>query len=604
MDKEHFKDCAPEETVAKLKNILSDMKIEVEEQLILKSSIDTHSMRVLFKGSNFGTNGKGVSEKYCAASAYAELFERYQNDLMIIWKNSHSEKYGFYRAFDECIMSTAEIVSEMNSFMQFYFEKRNMKDSKFEEKVDAINVVQRMDYWLYQLDGKYVTVPFYSVKNDNVAYLPHNIYSAYYGSNGMCAGNTYAEALVQGLAEIFERVAQKRIFIEKPTLPDIPESYIKKFPLIDKMYQSLQKNENYIYYLKDCSFGGKYPVAALIVISKNTGQFGVKLGCHPNYGIAMERCFTEAAQGRDVYEYSHSSTIDFYNNDVDMDYNICNSFKIGDAQWPYQIFGTDFTYEFVEPKDVLSYNNNDLLKQWLHMLMEDGYDVLIRDVSYLGFPSFHIIIPGLSELQDADDTKFRALQTKLYAHNLLSDVSSITKQNIRYLIAVFDYFKKVLMENRMSEYYPRVLEFDYPAQEIASDMNYMSAMCYAFLEEYHNAASLMLHIYNISERIYPNTKNTTFYHAVYYYFSAMANLENHEKAMNYLHIFYDDKICEKIYNIFCDKFSIFTKQYPHSEEYETIENTAFKVINENRQKLFDCQVISGINQENLRELFI
>lgn len=48
------------------------------------------------------------------------------------------------------------------------------------------------------------------------------------------------------------------------------------------------------------------------MIEKNTGKFGFKLGAHPDYGIAMERCFTEAAQGRDIYEYAQRCLFDFY----------------------------------------------------------------------------------------------------------------------------------------------------------------------------------------------------------------------------------------------------------------------------------------------------
>lgn len=604
MDKEHFKECAPEETVAKLKSILSEMGIETEERAVLTSSIGTHSMRVIFKGSNFGTNGKGVSGNYCSASAYAELFERYQNDLMIAWKNTRSEKYGFYRVFDERIMTTPEIVTEMNSFMQFYFKKRGLEQATFEEKVDAFNRVQRMDYWLYQLDGQYVTVPFYSVKNDSVVNMPYNTYSAYYGSNGMCAGNTYAEALVQGLSEIFERVAQRRIFIEKPTLPDIPESYIKKFPLIDRLYTNLKKNPHYSYYLKDCSFGGLYPVAALIVVDKNTGQFGIKLGCHPNYGIAMERCFTEAAQGRDVYDYSHSSSVDFYDVDVDADYNICNSMKIGNARWPYELFGKDSTYEFVEAEDVASYDNETLLKRLMKKLLDEGHDVLIRNVSYLGFPSFHIIIPGFSELQDADDKRFRANQTKLYVQTLLSDPATLTAENIKYPLAIFDYFKNVLTENTMSEFYPRVLSFEYPAQEIMQDMTYMRSMCYAFSGNYESAASLMCRIYDVSVRANNDEGKSAFYHAMYHYFTAMRVMNNHNKAMEYLSVFYDATICEQIGKIVASKLSLFTEQYPRSEQWATLEDSAFKVIHENRSKLFDRQVASGITQVDLRQLFL
>lgn len=43
----------------------------------------------------------------------------------------------------------------------------------------------------------------------------------------MSAGNTIEEAVVQGLSEIIERYIQRRLFIEKPVLPTIPDDYIK-----------------------------------------------------------------------------------------------------------------------------------------------------------------------------------------------------------------------------------------------------------------------------------------------------------------------------------------------------------------------------------------
>ncbi|MBE6813202.1 MAG: hypothetical protein E7523_10040 [Ruminococcaceae bacterium] len=76
--KEHYKECAPEDTVKKLKKTLENMNIETECSFIQESEIGTYSSRVVFKGTNFGSNGKGVTDVFCEASAYAELFERYQ----------------------------------------------------------------------------------------------------------------------------------------------------------------------------------------------------------------------------------------------------------------------------------------------------------------------------------------------------------------------------------------------------------------------------------------------------------------------------------------------------------------------------------------------
>ena len=51
------------------------------------------------------------------------------------------------------------------------------------------------------------------------------------------------------------------------------------------------------------------------------------LGCHPYFGVAIERTLTEATQGQDLAEYSKRSSVDFTNNHVDEWKNIYNSYK-------------------------------------------------------------------------------------------------------------------------------------------------------------------------------------------------------------------------------------------------------------------------------------
>ncbi len=182
-------------------------------------------------------------------------------------------------------------------------------------------------------------------------------------------------------------------------------------------------------------YGGRYPVAALIVCEKNTGKFGIKLGCHPDIGIAMERTLTEATQGQDIFEYAKRSIIDFKNGDVDKWKNIYNSYKFGMGKYPYQLFSSKSDYEFTPVKDVSNMSNSQILKEWISDILETGSDIYIRDVSFLGFPSFHIIIPGMSEMIYPDDTKFRATNTRYHVSNLLRDSpEEINKDNCRYIL--------------------------------------------------------------------------------------------------------------------------------------------------------------------------
>lgn len=301
----HYKQKTPEETVQFLQDILKNMKVEVTETWQERSSIGTYALRLDFRGTKIGANGKGVSKAYAKASAYAEFFERYQNDILGP-RVFFGSKFPFLMSPDEKILSSAEIVQNANSFTSLYFSQRGLSGVSDEEKAKAFYDVQKVDYHIYGLEDKYITLPFYSIKEKKVVYLPKSTYTPFYGSNGMCAGNSPEEALVQGLSEIIERVVQRRIFTEKPALPDVPEEYIQQFPYVYEIIQKLkeQEKEGYYYFIKDCSFGGQYPVAALIVYEKNTGKYGIKLGCHPDFGVAIERTLTEATQGQDLAEYS------------------------------------------------------------------------------------------------------------------------------------------------------------------------------------------------------------------------------------------------------------------------------------------------------------
>ena len=110
------------------------------------------------------------------------------------------------------------------------------------------------------------------------------------------------------------------------------KEYIQQFPYVYEDYSKLKEQEErrlLLFYQGLFVWCGQYPVAALIVYEKNTGKYGIKLGCHPDFGVAIERTLTEATQGQDLAEYSKRSSVDFTNNHVDEWKNIYNSYKFG-----------------------------------------------------------------------------------------------------------------------------------------------------------------------------------------------------------------------------------------------------------------------------------
>lgn len=560
-EKSHYKECTPDVTVNKLLGILRECGIETEELWSDRSSVDTYSLRVSIKGTNIGTNGKGVTKEYARASAYAEFFERFQNAALNHYAENSDMSYRI--ANDERALTAAELIDDDNSFIRLYFNDRNMLDAPAEDRARNYTELNSYDA---DNENKYIALPFYSLRDKRVVYIPHHTYITTYGSNGMCAGNTVEEALVQGLSEIIERVVQKRILKEKPALPTIPEEYIKKYPYIYDMLTKAKSNPNFTVLLKDCSFGGKYPAAALCIIEKNTGNFGIKLGCHPNMGIAMERCFTEATQGTDIFEYSRTrSRLDFSDKGVDDDTNIINSYKVGLAKYPFEIFNEKSDYPFTIMPDVSECSNAVILKNWLNELLSE-YDVLIRNVSFTGFPSFHIIIPGLSETKRLSDYDIRAQNTRMVVSQLLSSPRDIDKSNVKYIIGALKLCNSSILENTLDVFYRADTELKLPFNEVGSSI-YLLSMCYALKGDFENAQyyiSILVKraqskAFNKQVKIGNEVKDKL--SIIFYYLSGMNVLNSHEDVIKYLRAFFDENLCVYVDYLFKSPEDIIAKQY-------------------------------------------
>lgn len=598
----HFKEISPIETVNKLKGILKACEIEVDETWLQKSSLNTYTVRIEIKGTGIGTNGKGISKDFALASGYAEFFERFQNNMLgtnVIVQDKVNEHGG---ALDGKCLTAEELIANNNSFMRLYFENRNMGNASFQDKVQNFKSVHVLEHLLNNEDT-YYSLPFYNFKDGKVEFLPINSYVLNYGSNGMCAGNTSEEAIVQGLSEIIERYIQKRLFTEKPALPDIPEEYIKQFPYIYEMFLLLKENSSYKVMLKDCSFGGKYPVAALIIIEKNTGKYGIKLGCHPDYGIAMERAFTEATQGQDIFEYVNRSVIDFFNTNVEDETNICNSYKIGVGQFPYQLFGRTPSFEFAPVKDVSTMTNAEIANSWINEFINDGYDVLVRNVSHFNFPSFHIIIPGMSEMRNTSDTLFRVYNTKHLVSGLLYNADKITLDNTKYIIGTMDYFSNAQLENIVSNFYSFLEDVKIPFEELGEGCPYLTAMCYIVNKDYLNALREITYIENriTNRKIDVNVLN--WITSIKYYLSAMCELKDHKKALQYLESMFDKEYILRLDSLFDDPASVIIKQYPSSAQLENLkENENYKRFEHAFHQYICAQKKNPINQEDIAKL--
>lgn len=599
-EKWHYKELDPVVTVEKLKKILDNYGVMLEEKWMEKSSVDTYSLRLVIKGTGIGTNGKGITRELARASAYAEFFERFQNRALDSFRLK--DEVDYFVARDEIVQNAKELFNNESTFLKEYMKELGLGGNSINNKIKYFSALEIRDQLEYGLKGRYVTLPFFNVKKKMIEYLPYSICKLVYSSNGMCAGNSREEALVQGISEIIERYVQKKLLIEKPVLPDIPESYLKKYTYIYERFLKMREIKGYQVYFKDCSFGGRYPVAALIIVEDDTGNYGVKLGCHPNYGIAMERMITEITQGQEITDFCKLSRLDFANKGVEGAKNIVNSFKAGIAQYPYQLLGREPSFEFKEITYTEDLDNVQLLHNYLKSFSENGYTVYIRDESKLGFPSYQIIIPGISEVMVPTVDTIKAYNTRLYLNKFLANPELIREKECRCFIATMKFFNGLVLEDSISSRYSERYDCcKLPGAELESSNEYFLLLCFVYLQQYDEAAGMCGRILENITKFFSGDLQLKYHRGLYHYLIAMDNLKDHSETMKYLNIYFSNDICKKIDDLYNNPKQVFKKIYPSLEQLpEKYSKNDENIRNVNKMYGEMCHII--INQNQLAEI--
>ena len=567
--KEKHKEALPADTVTRIRGILSAMGFDCEETWAEENEIGTYSLRLNLSGTAVGSNGKGTTREFARASAYAELLERIQNNKVVANSTMNNilrdKKSAFYLYPDERFYSAEALANEQNAFLELFFSTRAASEREG-ARAQILKSYQKLDYNIHRRKDEFLCLPYCSLRAGQTVPIPYTLANMFYGSNGMSAGNTREEALVQGMSEVVERYVQKRIFSDRPALPDIPEDYLRRFEDIYGMYCAIRESGKYRVLLKDASLGGRYPACLLVLLEHDTGWYGVKVGAHPDYRIALERLFTEATQGIQLGTFAHKARFDFLNDGVFTQINLQNSYKTGDAKYPCELFGSTPSYPFCEPRDFSGATNREMLRYMTALLSEGGRDILLRDVSYLGFPAYHIIVPGMSEMNLPAKNDFEADNTRFHTQKLLCRPNLITQENARYLVSVIGFYQHSLQSNSLKDFSGCQSAAHYPAAEYSLDMLYFKAMCQLYVQDYPAAQKTYGTLVHIArQNTYWYTMDD-YYFAVQHYIDGMALFKDHGVVMGYLKNLYSDGLCAVLERNFSCPDEVLTRQYPVLEE--------------------------------------
>lgn len=400
-----YKTVSPIHTIGKIRNILSHIGILLLECHMIHDKFC--SCRVVIGNDglgklNIGTNGKGRTFEYSLASGYAEFMERLENHLLLNSKKMLTDK----------TFNIFAVEKKEEGKQEFLYDQRERNVSFHEISTNFMEDFARMcgfssvnelnaNIALYAPETRPLVIPFYDVKNKTEIEIPIEFSLLLTGSNGMASGNSPKEAILQALCEIFERYVISEIYWNEYTPPTIPFSFFAETE-IGKTLSLYQKETGNKVIIKDCSLGKGIPAIGLIIINEVEHLYNFKLGVDFVPSVALERCFTEIHQGRNSFEGLPFKFVKTKGvNDAEKELAERNLIKIfinGTGFWPMSVLHGEESYTFKGFNHLLGETNVYDLKYSINLIEAMGYNVYIRNNSFLGFPAYYVVVPGMSQI--------------------------------------------------------------------------------------------------------------------------------------------------------------------------------------------------------------
>lgn len=395
-----YKDRTPEDTIKTVKEFFQNRGCEVvvsrNEQSECGSWFCVINLR--FEGKMIArSNGKGATEIYSLASGHAELYERFCNlinTVFAIYVSNHKYRQANFKEFG------------------YYFDPKEKEVSY----ADAISASPRIGYaingvtdtkgkfqkFYTDLIDNFIAVPYKGMNMPEPKWLVPELVILASGSDGMAAGNTLQEALVQGTAEIFEHYIWNNIYThqDKFFALDIDKMEIPKYlrSMINRM-----RAEGLKLHFVDFSYNYHIPVLGLFTINPDNCVSFLNLGASPVFDIALERIITETYQGRDCIKEREKYFMLPSRNYNDVDAQLLNMTCITQRPCYLEDMLTNFELKNNYNTEVFlenfNYSNEELYNYFVNLENKLGWNVYYRDWS-LSDKMFavHVFVDNIANL--------------------------------------------------------------------------------------------------------------------------------------------------------------------------------------------------------------
>lgn len=605
------KDESPINTIAKIQSCFRDIGFTCGISFYAQEVAGCYSARVYLEGAlsdTISANGKGTSIEYCIASGFAELMERIQNQIFpcqipfdtleTMIRENPLPAHSLCR-----YESLAAMRKNKNSFL-------NRIVKKYTDSIKEANGYDKELLVWMQLDQLFpfwksvgvLTVPFYHVQTGQYEWLPIDLIKSVNLSNGMAAGNTLEEALVQGYSEVFERYAQRQILLNEITPPALPEQELQKYPEILKTIRQIEQAGPYHVIIKDCSLGIGLPVVCGIIIHKEEQTFGVRFGAHPDLQIALERIFTEAMQGKSLDTFSRYNQISFQQENVCSQQNIFNLLKTGSGLYPPSLLSGKESYPHTPwNRKEAEFSNQTLALQMTEQILGRQKKLYIADVSYLGFPSVLIYAEDMSEIIPTDYAVLKSNVLKNEAMNFLKMIDSMNRQQAERLLKAGELLRGAVLENVIPAMCRMPLSAFFHGGH--DQIGFMMVVCHYYLGNDSQAAKLLKQCIMTQEK---GSEEYAYEKTLLKFLQALSTYKDIHKAEEILYNICDKNIALQVLSDFGKRSQVFAKLYPACKQMQcnacSVTGCAYDAFKDFYETLYRKMTDSSIWCRNLHQI--
>ncbi|MDJ0783103.1 MAG: YcaO-like family protein [Desulfosarcinaceae bacterium] len=386
----------PDRTVAKIRRGFERLGYTIR-YMPYQVADHIHWSVIAIDDLNLQCQGKGLTPALARASAHAELAERFSGGL-------------FFQAFEEQVRFNMPALygRGVNRFLNYEWLDgyQNCHQDDLSEAHVSIESLLRHQDQLQPADLATLAnsrmahhwVDGYSVLRDQTVKVPLNFVAYINASNGMAAGNTIEEAMIQAACEVFERHSQIQIIGPERPVPTIDRQTLTNQRLLSMI--AYYERENVEVVLKDFSLAGRFPSVGALFINHNLrpGRLEHKIlvpGVSFNTDEALSRCLTEIMQGR------HTLNVPT----PDLDRPVAHRSRVENLYLLFKCCISQKDISFLEQGDRIAYpaaRSKDIfaeIEAIKRICRELNTDFILIDLTHpvLRFPVVRVIMPGISD---------------------------------------------------------------------------------------------------------------------------------------------------------------------------------------------------------------